>query len=455
MANLRFLESMKDLHSHLDHMRHSNRLITCDSEASKVTQGALATQIALKQSEANVVLRDTSRCAKQALALEKQVDKKQKRIDALQVDIHGAELRNRSLQTTCVDAIANIEDLAEQLDGAKKEFANASQEACALKLDLAKAKSQISALENTEATTKKNLRGAEHQLAAKVESYKVQVRSLEKRGKDLDAATQRVQASIRAEEDRAEAIKVSEAKKLGEIGAQQEQLLDQIGELLDKIKANIKELAATDESTSSLLQELEAQKDAIATLTQAIHEASRRENDAQNQLALLEQRKAAAEHDEEAKQKQAENLAELEAELKLATAAKDEELRKVEMEASLQQTEARAAADGAKNRAAELSRISKELDLTNHEVDQLKLLREQKNAELGLGCEDVHTVASSVKKLENRRSDLKDEQAFQDERIVVRMLSTLFHTHHMVVVICFVLSDTFVFHACSCISFRT
>ncbi len=31
-SNLTFLESMQDLQGHLDHMRHSNRLITCDSE---------------------------------------------------------------------------------------------------------------------------------------------------------------------------------------------------------------------------------------------------------------------------------------------------------------------------------------------------------------------------------------------------------------------------------------
>lgn len=115
MTDLRFLENMGDLQGHLDHMRHSNQLVTCDAEASKVTQGALATQIALKQSEANVVLRDTRRAEKTALALTRQLDAKQKRLDAQQVEMHGAELRNNQLQTTCVDAIANIESLNDQV----------------------------------------------------------------------------------------------------------------------------------------------------------------------------------------------------------------------------------------------------------------------------------------------------------------------------------------------------
>jgi hypothetical protein len=96
-------------------------------QASKVTQGALATQIALKQSEANVVLRDTQRAAKTALALEQQLAERQKRLDQIEVEMHGAELRNRQLESTCVDVIANIEALADQVDQAKADFAKAAQ----------------------------------------------------------------------------------------------------------------------------------------------------------------------------------------------------------------------------------------------------------------------------------------------------------------------------------------
>ena len=57
---------------------------------------------------------------------------------------------------------------------------------------LAKLGSQINALTTVEANTRRNLRGAERQLATKVDAYKVQVRALTQRQRELEQNIQQV-----------------------------------------------------------------------------------------------------------------------------------------------------------------------------------------------------------------------------------------------------------------------
>eukprot|EP00750_Incisomonas_marina_P007148 INCI14772.10.p1 GENE.INCI14772.10~~INCI14772.10.p1 ORF type:complete len:442 (-),score=113.70 INCI14772.10:1398-2684(-) len=363
MTDLRFLENMGDLQGHLDHMRHANQLVTCDAEASKVTQGALATQIALKQSEANVVLRDTRRAEKTALGLTRQLDAKQKRLDAQQVEMHGAELRNNHLQTTCVDVIANIESLNDQVAEAKEQYARAAHDACAAKAVISQARSAISALSNTQETTTKNLRGAERQLAVKAEAFRVQLRSLEKREKALEDNIQRVEERAKAEVAREQETKVAETQKLAAVEAKKEALLDRIGEVLDEIKDRMSQLADKEESNAQLLSRLEELKDQVDVATCQLHEATRRENDATTRLGLLEQRLAAAEAAEEAANAQAEAMEQRSEELDDAQSEMAEELRRVEFELQLRQTEARAAREAEKNSQNELDRLHRQVRL--------------------------------------------------------------------------------------------
>ena len=72
------------------------------------------------------------------------------------------------------------------------------------------------------------------------------------------------------------------------------------------------------------------------------------------------------------------------------------------MELDLQRTTAKAAEAAKKASAGELERVQRQLDLTQHELEQLALLQDSKKKELDLTCEDVHTFASGVQRVENK-----------------------------------------------------
>eukprot|EP00750_Incisomonas_marina_P007155 INCI14772.17.p4 GENE.INCI14772.17~~INCI14772.17.p4 ORF type:complete len:148 (-),score=47.10 INCI14772.17:1398-1841(-) len=123
------------------------------------------------------------------------------------------------------------------------------------------------------------------------------------------------------------------------------------------------QLADKEESNAQLLSRLEELKDQVDVATCQLHEATRRENDATTRLGLLEQRLAAAEAAEEAANAQAEAMEQRSEELDDAQSEMAEELRRVEFELQLRQTEARAAREAEKNSQNELDRLHRQVRL--------------------------------------------------------------------------------------------
>ncbi len=320
VPSLALVERLSDMQSQLEHLRHSNQLVTCDAEASRVAQGALNTQIALNQSETNVVLRDTASAAKTAASLETQLAARQARVDALQTEAHGAELQNAVLRGHCVDAVAVLDELAKQVEAARADFANHSEASCRAKNALMRAASEIEALATSEQNARKTLRAVERDLVSKREAYKGQVRALSNRERELDQAVQRLTARVAAEEVRAEDTRAAQRAQTEAVRENREALYNRIQELVDTLRAGMGELRQMQESNESLAAHLDAHKERIHSTTEALHAAQHRESDANTRLRVVEQRKKRAVEGEDQAIKRAATLGHMDEEVDSAVA---------------------------------------------------------------------------------------------------------------------------------------